>query len=293
MADFFLTLPSNVSKNDATNQYTIRLPKSIQLSGSWEVALVEIQYPYSWKNITGQLQSDKQTDNWIDITFSNGNTVTLFVPPGHYPTPQKLLDGIEFGKEKLAESIRKAMMQLRKQQKTKEKYKQKKKTEIAASEWKYLPEKETDIFNFTFTYNETVKRVEFKCRKETIRSIELSEKIRYMLGFEIRLFSDREKVWAKYMPDMKNGFYSLYMYCDVVEPQIVGNTIVPLLRTVHIDGNHGDIIEKLYHAPHYVPVNKKEIDKVSIEIRDDRDQLVPFDFGKIVVKLHFRKKRVL
>jgi hypothetical protein len=292
MADFFLTLPSNVSRNDSTNKYTIRLPKKLQLNGSWEVALVEIQYPYSWKNITGQLQADRQTDNWIDISFTNGSVVTLFVPPGHYPTAQKLIDGIEFAKEKLSESIQTALSELRKQEKTNRvdgggEGKKKKNKKY------HLPELHTDVYNFAFTYNDTLKRVLFKGQRNTIKSVELSEKLKYMLGFETRLFYETEKVWAKYTPDMRNGFYSLYLYCDMVEPQIVGNTIIPLLRTVHIEGNHGDIIEKLYNAPHYVQLNKKEIDQISIEVRDDRDQLVPFDFGKIVVKLHFRKKRLL
>jgi len=70
--------------------------------------------------------------------------------------------------------------------------------------------------------------------------------------------------------------------------------LVPLLCNVHVHGNHGDIIEKMFDTPHYVPVLANEVDRVQIEIKDDRNQLVPFDFGKVVVKLHFRKtKRLL
>ncbi len=89
------------------------------------------------------------------------------------------------------------------------------------------------------------------------------------------------------------GFYSLYVYCSLVEPQIVGNVMAPLIRSVHINGNYGDIIEKLYQTPHYVPVVAKEVDRIEIDIKGDDNQSVPFQFGKTVVKLHFRKKRSL
>ena len=113
-----------------------------------------------------------------------------------------------------------------------------------------------------------------------------------MLGFEnANLYNNKEI--AKYIPDLRGGFYSLHVYCSVVEPQIIGQVLAPLLRCVHVDGNHGDIVEKLFNSPHYVPVLPTEIDYLQIDIKDDRNQFVPFDFGKTVVKLHFRKKRGL
>ena len=287
MGDFFLTLPSNVSKTDKTNKYCVNLPKRIQLDGKWEVALVEIQYPFSWNNISGLIQPDGTTDNWIDVTFANGYQTTLFVPPGFYPTVEKLIDAINYGKEKLSKSLAKTLEEWEGV---------KKQNPEVYAKWFSMKEglkynHQHDIFKFGFVYQETLKRVQYKSIPGKIQSVQLSERLQYMLGFDIAHL--KNKTYAKYIPDMKNGFYSLYIYCDVVEPQIVGDSIVNLLRTVHISGKHEDIVERLYHTPHYVPVNKKEIDRVSIEIKDDRDQLVPFDFGKVVVKLHFRKKRLL
>jgi hypothetical protein len=36
--------------------------------------------------------------------------------------------------------------------------------------------------------------------------------------------------------DLKRGFYSLFIYCDVVEPVDVGDIKAPLLRVVNISG---------------------------------------------------------
>lgn len=72
MNEFFLTLPSNTLQSNTTGNFVTHLPKNLVFSGQWEVALSEIQYPFSWNNITGQLLVDNRTDNWIDIQFTNG-----------------------------------------------------------------------------------------------------------------------------------------------------------------------------------------------------------------------------
>ena len=111
-----------------------------------------------------------------------------------------------------------------------------------------------------------------------------------MLGFEEQELAENELL-GDYIPDLQGGFYSLYVYCSLVEPQIIGNDTAPLLRLVNIEGTHGSISEKIFHSPHYVPIVAKEISKIDIEIKDDNAQLVPFDFGKTIVKLHIRKRK--
>ena len=287
MSDFFLTLPSNVTKEDKTNNFSVRLPKTIRLDGQWEAALVEIQYPYSWKNISGGFDSHDMTDNWIDITFKNGFVVTVFVPPGYYSDVNELLKAIDYGKEQASEKITKTF---------KYHYMDKKIEEISEPKLlsgaiipEILPEHAKDVYEFLINFDKTIKRTSLKLNPGKITQVQISEKLKYMLGFEYDKFFI-SRTLAKYLPDMKNGFYSLYVYCDLVDPQIVGNSVVPLLRHVHVSGLHGEIIEKIFQSPHYLPVIKKEIDRIKIEIKDDRYQFVPFDFGKVVAKLHFRKK---
>ena len=285
MSDFYITLPSNVNTSDRTNHFSVNLPKKLELDGQWEVALSEIQYPFSWNNVSGALQPDDTTDNWIDVIFQTGHQATLFVPPGYYDNVETLIKGIEFGRSKMKKSLKRSYSENAKIKKLNPKKFSKLKTIVP-----FNIEKDADAF--IFTYNSTLKRMVFKSQPDLIKRVLLSDQLRYMMGYDT-LSLEGKTVWGKYNPDMRNGFYSLYVYCDIVEPQMVGNTIVPLLRTVHIDGKHEDIMEKLYQSPHYVPINKKQIERISIEIHNDRDQLVPFDFGKVLVKLHFRKKRVL
>lgn len=295
MKDFFVTLPSNTisETENSTAKYATHLPQKLILQGNWEVALVEIQYPHSWNNIFGHRQN-KLADNWIDVTFSNNYLTTLFVPPSYYEDIFDLLNGIEYGKQMKSIGMKKSFSEkplnldaLLVPSENPEDMVYKPSEDI---ETQLIPQHALDIKNgFMLSYDQTLKRVKFKKLSDKIKYIELSERLQYMLGFEKPGILDKKQT-AKFIPDLRGGFYSLFVYCNLVEPQIVGNVIAPLLRNVHIEGKHGEIVEKLFNTPHYVPVNAKEVERIEIDIRDDNNQSVPFQFGKTVVKLHFRKK---
>ena len=55
-SEFQLTLPSNASitfsPDNKPANYSTTLPSPISLEGEWEVALIDIQYPHNWMNIT-------------------------------------------------------------------------------------------------------------------------------------------------------------------------------------------------------------------------------------------------
>ena len=57
--------------------------------------------------------------------------------------------------------------------------------------------------------------------------------------------------------DVYQGTYSIFVYCDVVEPRIVGDIMTLLLVTVPIEGSHGDYIHKPFEKIHYHPLLRK------------------------------------
>ena len=44
--------------------------------------------------------------------------------------------------------------------------------------------------------------------------------------------------------------------------------------------------------PHYLPVSKNNIEKIEIHITDDLGKMIDFGKEKVVVKLHFRPRRI-
>ena len=97
---------------------------------------------------------------------------------------------------------------------------------------------------------------------------------------------------SKYQPDINRGFHSLYIYCNIVDSQIVGDVYAPLLRTVAIKGNRGQVVNETFNQIHYVPVNTDEVSTIEINIKDDTGDDVSFQSGKVICKLHFRQKSI-
>jgi hypothetical protein len=90
--------------------------------------------------------------------------------------------------------------------------------------------------------------------------------------------------------DLQGGFHSLYVYCSAVEPQIVGDIYAPLLRTVGLTGLKGETIVRNFIDPHYIKVNVDELRSLEINVKDDTGQNVLFRSGKVICKLHFRRR---
>ena len=80
---------------------------------------------------------------------------------------------------------------------------------------------------------------------------------------------------------------SLFVYCDILEQVIVGDTKASLLRSLSVSGKYGNIVREIYDKPMYVPIQKKHFESIEIDIRSDFGEPVSFVNGKSSVKLHF------
>ena len=87
------------------------------------------------------------------------------------------------------------------------------------------------------------------------------------------------------------GLHALYLYTDIIDSHLVGDANVPLLRILRLKGKHGEMIAWSYDKPHYFRVNRRHFQTVEVDIRDGSGNPVPFESGKVIVTLHFRKKR--
>ena len=93
--------------------------------------------------------------------------------------------------------------------------------------------------------------------------------------------------------DLKNSILFLYVYSDIVSYSVVGDTKVPLLRVCDTEGEYGHMVKALFTHPYYVPIARNDFDTVEININTELGVPVPFEFGKSVVILHFRRKNKL
>ncbi len=68
-----------------------------------------------------------------------------------------------------------------------------------------------------------------------------------------------------------------------MEAQVVGNVNAKLIKTIPVEGTHGDIITKTFTNIQYVPVETKLFEDVEVLLRTDTGDPVPFERGKVVV----------
>src|ERR1700678_4414996 len=86
---------------------------------------------------------------------------------------------------------------------------------------------------------------------------------------------------------------SLYVYCDLIESQMVGDTLVPLLRIVHVNDDDPTRVTKTYERPYYIPVEQKLLQSIEIDIRDCFGRAIRFTSGDhVVAVLHFRPSSI-
>ncbi len=267
MDNIYLTLPSNTMDfpTNTPAEFRVTLPNSLDLNGEWELGLVEIQYPHSWNNLQGGTDTPNQ-DNWILInmqpSYYNG-VIEVYVPAGSYSDVDTLIM-----------AVREAMKNWKPPQGTKS--------------------KSFDLSRlFMISYDKTYRRVKIKLNPTAIKGSVLSQNLQYIFGFGGRWSRAFTKSvnYANYPVDLSSGFNTLYVYCDLVQPQIVGNILASLIRTVPISGEFGETVDKVFLGPHYIPLRTKSFDTIEFSIRTDRNKPVLFNFGKVIVKVHLRWKQ--
>ena len=116
--------------------------------------------------------------------------------------------------------------------------------------------------------------------------------IAVILGFDMDMIFDKTTQSSR-VADINAGLYSFYVYCDIVEAQLVGDSEVPLLRIVPVEGQHGEMVTKTFQNLQYLPIVKKQFSSVEMNIKTDTGEKVPFESGKLITTLHLRRSSYL
>ena len=139
-----------------------------------------------------------------------------------------------------------------------------------------------------FVYHAVLQKVTVQVYDDC--QIELSPTLQQMLGMH-DTYLGQGMHRSVHVVDVNQGYYSLYVYCNLIEPWLVGDSRAPLLHIVPIEGHNGQMITKTYQHIHYLPLLQKHFQTIEIDIKKDTGEHVPFELGKLVVTLHFRKQR--
>jgi hypothetical protein len=134
-------------------------------------------------------------------------------------------------------------------------------------------------------------------------TIEFTEQIAAMLGFPQKLTRPvNTEIQSDFKVDLSISGSRVFVYCDIIENQSVGDTSAPLLRNF-IREHHGkatsskgtslyiQYIDKTFTNPQYKALSKGSIQFITVYLLNEHAQPPAFDQGALSATLHFRRKR--
>jgi hypothetical protein len=84
----------------------------------------------------------------------------------------------------------------------------------------------------------------------------------------------------------------MFLYTNICEPSIVGDTSAPLLRIIRIKNKTSSTAickSIIFDNIHYVPVLINVISTINIALRSMDGSLFPLYNGSVTIKLHFKR----
>jgi hypothetical protein len=268
MKNFYLTLSSNSSmeyfSDNKTSNFTVKLPQTLTLDGKWSVALVDIHYQHTFNTVSEG--NNKIFFNWIDERFQS----ELVIQSKNYNSMGDLLteiiSSVHSSIEHKARFIRKGIVE------------------------KKLP---NELLGF-LDYNEDRQKLIINdLYRSTCKEIIFQNRLALILGYipnENALVLKQKRITQ---PNLLYGIPDeMFVYCDNIEPQVIGHKMAQVLRIVSINKDlmFGETHHTEYQRLQYIPLLKKEFENISIELRDRTGKFMPFMFGNTILVLHFRKE---
>ncbi|XP_032457698.1 uncharacterized protein LOC116416708 [Nasonia vitripennis] len=145
------------------------------------------------------------------------------------------------------------------------------------------------------------------CECEEAHYYSFSEKVKRIFGFENE--KSRLEDFITLKPQSPESRYTtitgnrpaclaraisdqFFVYSDICIPYTVGDIQASLLRIVVLDNSKykpGVTMVKQFAPPNYIPLLNNTFQNVTIDIRDQHGNHIPFKYGTLTVTLHFKR----
>jgi hypothetical protein len=293
MDNFYVTLPSSSSQtiypNNTLGDYTVQLSKEYNLDGEWEVALVEMFYPHTFKNI-----SDGK--NILNVSIGKGQDIeeyTVKVYPGYYANGEELADGINSAIQKTLPrgATDSLAFYFDVHSRTFTIFIKNRRTNVSAPEGSQIGE-----------YTGMVPNQEYRIKKIVDKSIPDKD-----MDVFLNLKNEKKESVEKYIYQKRSyigrvelneettlpTISTLWVYSDIADYSNVGKIMSPLLKIIHVrGGQRGKVIHETFVRPHYISVAKRTFHSINIVSTNSIGDRIDFQFGEVIVMLHFRRRKV-
>ena len=100
---------------------------------------------------------------------------------------------------------------------------------------------------------------------------------------------DKNKAFESDLPPKIARLNEIYVYTDIIDTVLVGNTQVPLLGYFPIQTKWGDNGYWNFNPVYYIKVKENTIRTISIRLCDETGDTIKFESGNVICRLHFRR----
>ncbi|KAI1297697.1 hypothetical protein HDE_04553 [Halotydeus destructor] len=220
-------------------RFTTELANTLDLDENFEVGLAELSYTYSWLTF----KDDKEIYFCLSQPdlVDDGKVHLTTIKSGYYPDPKVIVDLIQTALEEQYDHL-------------KEKFTNEPTFRLPALKYG-IDGKVTEVIG------SLLDDYLYLCIPKDVRAV---------LG----LSSEPELIKVKNArPDMTCGRHSIFVYSNIVDHSLVGDSYEQLLRIADIptELKFGSQIVNKYSQPQYLPLRHFKIKTIEIELRDDTD----------------------
>jgi hypothetical protein len=105
--------------------------------------------------------------------------------------------------------------------------------------------------------------------------------------------ADQSNIEFKNINEIVKITEEIYVYTDIIEYQYVGQQMGQLLRLVTVNTTHNKLCNIIYTDPHYLNLITNRISSIKIYMRDGFGNRIQFlnENSSVIYKLHFRPKQ--
>ena len=275
---FYMTLPSDSSKkqfpDNRIGNYTTALARDIALESNYEVGLSEILLPAPKSAVTKM-----QFLSFVDLEKPERGRQFIGFPPECFLTFTLFQRAIRKREYQMFTNI-----------------------EYSKNEYEMVgipakdAAKEKLPFGFTLKDRRVILTVGLKCDVHFTAAYQMTKLYGFINNKSYNSGPTKAEVFTGNIDYTgANNMDLVYVYCDLVEYGIVGDTLAPCLRTIPITarnaGYNDQAIVERFENPHYVPVQRNVFSAVNIVTANDNGEEIKFAAGVAITKLHFRPKK--
>ena len=254
----YISLPSDSSAkyfpDNRISRYTVKLPNELKFERNrFDIGLVACSWPSSFNNVPSTV---------VETEPVEGTTDRIRIPiEGYYETTQHILLDLN-QKINLAQN-----------------------GATSPSRFPYF---------FKLTPNGKVNFV--SKRSSDPHHVDVGPVLHSKLGFSVGETPSNTVLQTpargSYYPDLNAGISSIYVYCSVMEPsRILGEEVLPVLRILPVTSpSAGEVVHYQPNNIEYFPLRYDHFSEITIELRDEIGQLVDFNFGKVNIDIHLKRR---